>query len=85
VTCSAATILEARNCITLGSSDPLLDANGVPAANSPAVNAGSNTYLPADVADVDGDGDTAETLPLDYAGNARVQGGTVDIGAYEVN
>lgn len=64
--------------------DPLLDANGVPANNSPVINAGSNTYLPADVGDVDGDGNTTETLPLDFAGNSRIQGGTVDMGAYEV-
>ena len=64
--------------------DPLLDANGVPASNSPAINAGNNSYLPTDVADVDGDGNTSEVLPLDLAGNARIQGGTVDMGAYEV-
>jgi hypothetical protein len=64
--------------------NPLLGANGVPAANSPVINAGSNTYLPADVGDIDGDGNTTELLPLDLAGNARVQGGTVDMGAFEV-
>jgi len=64
--------------------DPLLDANGVPASNSPVINAGNNPYLPADVADLDGDGNTSEPLPLDLAGKARVQGGTVDMGAYEV-
>ena len=64
--------------------DPLLDTNGVPASNSPVINAGNNTYLPADVADINNNGNTTETLPLDLAGNARIQGGTVDMGAYEV-
>jgi len=53
-------------------------------ANSPAVNAGNNALLPADAADLDGDGDTAELLPLDLAGNPRVIGLAVDMGAYEV-
>lgn len=56
---------------------------------SPAIDAGSNALLPADVFDLDGDGDTAEPLPLDLAGNARVVDGSasgtpvVDMGAYE--
>ena len=52
-------------------------------AGSSTIDAGSNALLPADVADLDGDGDTAEPLPVDVDGNARVSGGTVDIGAYE--
>ena len=53
------------------------------ALGSPAIGAGDDTALPADVADLDGDGNTSETIPFDLAGNARIQDGTVDLGAYE--
>jgi hypothetical protein len=54
---------------------------------SPAINAGSNANLPADTVDLDGDSDTAETLPVDQrgAGFNRVVNTTVDIGAVETN
>ncbi len=52
-------------------------------AGSPAINTGSLSSLPADVGDVDGDGNTAEVLPLDLAGKPRVAGGSPDPGAYE--
>ena len=51
--------------------------------DSPAVDAGNNDLLPADEFDVDGDGDITEPIPFDLAGNARVENGTVDMGAYE--
>jgi predicted outer membrane repeat protein len=52
---------------------------------SPAVDAGNNDALPRDSADLDGDGDTAERLPLDLARRARVTGfDRVDLGAYEL-
>ncbi|MDX1419080.1 MAG: choice-of-anchor Q domain-containing protein [Rubricoccaceae bacterium] len=50
---------------------------------SPALDAGDATHLPADLADLDGDGDTAEAIPLDLDGGPRVQGGALDLGAYE--
>ncbi len=50
---------------------------------SPAVDAGLASLLPADRWDLDGDGDTAEPLPVDIAGEARVRGGAPDLGAYE--
>ena len=34
-------------------------------------------------ADLDGDGDTAEAIPIDLKGNQRVRGGWIDMGAYE--
>ncbi len=52
-------------------------------SGSGAYSAGSNAALPADVADVDGDGDTAEIVPLDLAGSDRISAGSVDMGAYE--
>jgi predicted outer membrane repeat protein len=52
-------------------------------SNSPSVGTGNNALLPDDAADADDDGNRSETLPVDRAGNARVQGGTVDMGAYE--
>jgi hypothetical protein len=50
---------------------------------SPCGNAGINAALPPDEFDLDGDGDTSEPLPLDLDHNPRLQGGTVDMGAYE--
>jgi hypothetical protein len=54
-------------------------------SGSPAIDAGDNTAVPPDVADLDGDGDTGEPTPLDldmlprFVGTALV----VDLGAYE--
>jgi predicted outer membrane repeat protein len=53
-------------------------------AGSPCVDAGDTGALPADLADLDDDGDTAEATPLDLAVDARVAGASVDIGAYEL-
>jgi Thrombospondin type 3 repeat len=62
---------------------------------SPCIDGGDNAGLPADVLDVDGDGDTVELIPLDHASGARriddgavVDTGSgsppiVDMGAYE--
>lgn len=50
---------------------------------SPVILAGTNSFLPADAYDLDGDGDTTELLPVDLAGFSRVHNGTVDLGAYE--
>lgn len=55
-----------------------------PQSGSALLDAGSNAALPADTFDLDGDGDTAEALPQDANGNARVSG-IVDIGAVEAN
>jgi len=63
-------------------------------ANSPAINAGDNTSLLADAADLDGDLNTTEVVPYDLAGTSRrlqhpqpnTGNGTspyVDLGAYE--
>ncbi len=78
----------------VGVSNPLLGSlanNGGPTMThallpgSPAINAGSYANLPADTFDLDGDGDTAEPLPVDQrgAGFARISNTTVDIGAFE--
>ncbi len=55
---------------------------------SPGLDAGANAALPADVADLDGDGDVLEDLPLDLARAVRRQdlgsgNFVVDLGAYE--
>ena len=53
--------------------------------DSPAINAGNNIYLPADVTDLDGDTNTTEAIPFDFDFNPRITNGTVDMGAYEWN
>jgi CSLREA domain-containing protein len=50
---------------------------------SPAINAGSNANLSADTFDLDGDGNTAEPVPFDQRGFARITNSNVDIGAFE--
>jgi hypothetical protein len=50
---------------------------------SPAINAGSNANLPADILDLDGDRNTTEPVPFDQRGLARVTNTNVDIGAFE--
>ncbi|HJT68495.1 MAG TPA: choice-of-anchor Q domain-containing protein [Pyrinomonadaceae bacterium] len=63
-------------------------------SNSPAIEAGSNANVPADTFDLDGDANTAETLPVDQRGinfprvadSADVNTTqTVDIGAFELH
>jgi hypothetical protein len=51
--------------------------------NSPALDRGASSLLPADAADLDGDGDTGETLPQALAGAPRTLARAVDAGAYE--
>ncbi|MEZ6318500.1 MAG: GC-type dockerin domain-anchored protein [Phycisphaerales bacterium] len=65
------------------------------ARGSPAIDAGDTAALPPDAFDLDGDGDTAEPLPVDLAGDPRVVNDpdtpdtgpgpapVVDLGAYE--
>lgn len=70
---------------TLGTKDDDLRLN----VGSPGIDAGTNTVLPDDIFDVDGDGDTVELTPVDLAGRPRVLGHQdsgefiVDVGAYE--
>ena len=51
--------------------------------NSPAIDAGNNESIPADILDLDGDGNTAETIPIDQTGSDRIFNQTVDVGAVE--
>ncbi|MCP4358984.1 MAG: DUF11 domain-containing protein [Chloroflexi bacterium] len=53
-------------------------------ASSPALNVGDNNYAPADLVDIDNDGDTTELSPYDQRGVGfeRIIG-AIDLGAYE--
>ena len=51
--------------------------------SSPVIDAGNQALLPVDVTDLDLDGNSGETLPLDLAMARRVMNGNVDMGAYE--
>ena len=50
---------------------------------SPCINAGSSAHLPADTADLDGDDDISEVIPVDLGDWPRINGASVDMGAYE--
>jgi|694.fasta_scaffold10675_14 Ca2+-binding RTX toxin-like protein len=52
---------------------------------SPAINAGKNSLVPLDTKDLDGDGNTTETIPFDQRGTgfSRIANNLVDIGAFE--
>jgi hypothetical protein len=79
--------LEGADYLVGGWTDARLQGPGAGDGPSPAIDAGDNTALPADSADLDGDGDTGEPLPMDRLGRARVQtvrnGATVDMGMFE--
>ncbi len=55
-----------------------------PVSGSLLISAGNAALLPVDTHDIDNDGDTGESLPLDANGNARIQLG-LDIGAVDVS
>jgi len=50
---------------------------------SPCIDQGSAGHLPVDITDIDINGNTTESLPLDLSGLPRVQGPETDMGAYE--
>ncbi|MHC4501583.1 MAG: right-handed parallel beta-helix repeat-containing protein, partial [Planctomycetota bacterium] len=50
---------------------------------SRCIDVGDNSAIPADTADLDGDGNTTEPIPYDLDWNPRIFGGIVDMGAYE--
>jgi hypothetical protein len=52
-------------------------------SSSPGLDSGANSRVPEDKADIDGDYDTSEYLPMDMRGLIRTVNGTVDRGAYE--
>lgn len=53
-------------------------------SNSPAIEAGNINALPADLADLDGDGNTTEKLPLDLDESNRIKNLQLDLGPYEI-
>jgi predicted outer membrane repeat protein len=52
-------------------------------SGSPCVDQGGSALLPADVVDLDGDGNVKEPLPFDLDGSPRIFGVGLDMGAYE--
>jgi len=60
-----------------------IDGNYRLQPTSPAIDAGSNAALPADIFDLDEDTDVTEPLPVDLDGQPRVEQTQVDMGAYE--
>jgi subtilisin family serine protease len=69
--------------------DPLLTGDGHLQPGSPCIDAGDNTSVPADTADLDNDGNTVEPIPFDLDDHHRMVDGDcndtviVDMGAYE--
>jgi predicted outer membrane repeat protein len=52
-------------------------------AGSPAIDAGSNAFIPSDLTDDNHNNDVNEAAPFDLGGNVRLSGPIVDLGAYE--
>ncbi len=52
-------------------------------AASPCRDHGNANFLPADIADLDEDGDVSEPLPLDLGGDARILDVALDLGCEE--
>lgn len=64
--------------------DPAIDKYRI-SRFSPCNNSGDNLALPQDIADLDWDGNTVETLPYDLTPSTRIFNSTVDMGAFEFN
>ncbi|MBN2133119.1 MAG: hypothetical protein JW741_26700, partial [Sedimentisphaerales bacterium] len=60
-----------------------IDGNYRLGPTSPAIDAGSDAALPADIFDLDEDTDVTEPLPVDLDGEPRIEQTQVDMGAYE--
>lgn len=52
-------------------------------SSSPCINRADSTLLGLDTMDLDNDGNTSETVPVDLDGVNRVRAGQLDMGAYE--
>jgi len=52
-------------------------------SESPCIDTGSDSLLPIDALDLDDDGDLFEPLPLDFFGELRIGGASVDMGSIE--
>ncbi|MEM9558847.1 MAG: GC-type dockerin domain-anchored protein, partial [Planctomycetota bacterium] len=55
----------------------------IPDPGSAGINSADAALIPGDLGDVDGDGDTAEALPLDALGKGRLRKSAPDFGAFE--
>ncbi|MEZ6171993.1 MAG: right-handed parallel beta-helix repeat-containing protein [Phycisphaerales bacterium] len=61
------------NATTFRIAEPVVTTSTDPtlSSGSPAIDQGDNTWLPADIYDIDNDGDTSEPLPLDVHSQSR--------------